>query len=123
MVDEQNGQISNNSAELDVSKILRQVPNHFLLAVAVAKRARQLQDGAKPLMKITGDDGVIPVIAALQEIGAEKFKVFIKEEEEGEQEFLDEMEQLIDSDVFNEDDEGALQSIKGADKKVQVAKG
>ena len=44
MVDEQSSEISNDSGKLDVSKILMQVPNHFLLAVAVAKRARQLQD-------------------------------------------------------------------------------
>ena len=35
-----------------ISEILRRIPNRFLLSIAVAKRARQLKEGARPLIDI-----------------------------------------------------------------------
>lgn len=52
-----------------LSEIMEKVDNRYTLVVEVAKRARQLVDGAKPLVET---DFTNPVTIAIQEILADK---------------------------------------------------
>jgi DNA-directed RNA polymerase omega subunit len=57
-------------------ELLKIVPNRFLLAIAAAKRSRQLADGSKSL---TGENDETSVLTALNEINEGKVEVSLKE--------------------------------------------
>jgi DNA-directed RNA polymerase omega subunit len=59
-------------------ELLKIVPNRFLLAIAAAKRSRQLADGSKSL---TGENDETVVLTALNEINEGKVEVTLKEAE------------------------------------------
>ena len=59
-------------------ELLKIVPNRFLLAIAAAKRSRQLADGSKSL---TGENDETVVLTALNEINEGKVDVALKEAE------------------------------------------
>jgi len=59
-------------------ELLKIVPNRFLLAIAAAKRSRQLADGSKSL---TGENDETSVLTALNEINEGKVEVSLKEME------------------------------------------
>jgi len=59
--------------ELVLEELLDKVKNRFLLTVAAARRARQLKDGAKPL--IDAPDNEPAVIVALDEILEDKIRI------------------------------------------------
>ena len=88
-----------------VSDILKRVPNRFLLSIAVAKRARQLKEGATPFIESTETldvDSETPILTALSEIHAEKINVAIDSESQKSPELLDEISDFLDSDMMEE---------------------
>jgi DNA-directed RNA polymerase omega subunit len=56
-----------------IHDLLGKVDNKFLLCIAVARRARQIKEGAKPLYE--GSDAELPVISAMEEILFDKVGV------------------------------------------------
>jgi len=60
--------------ELVTEQLLKKIKNRFVLSIAAAKRARQLKDGAVPLVT-RDDDGSPDLIVALNEIMANKIDV------------------------------------------------
>ena len=82
--------------------------NKYLLATMVAKRAKELEKGAKPLIKTKYGK---PMMIALEEIKAGK--VFIKEKKES----------LKSEDVFKEEDSVKIEeSVKPEDLSDEVKK-
>lgn len=63
-------------------ELMKKVPNRFLLAIAAARRARQVKEGANPL--VTEVDPEQPVIASLYEILEDKVGVELREIDEKE---------------------------------------
>ena len=61
--------MNNSMINPSIVSLLRNVDNRYTLVVMTAKRARQLIDGAKPLLDI---DSSKPVTIALNEINEEK---------------------------------------------------
>lgn len=59
-------------------ELLKVVPNRFLLAIAAAKRSRQLADGSKSL---TGFNDETVVLTALNEINEGKVEVNLRAED------------------------------------------
>jgi DNA-directed RNA polymerase omega subunit len=109
----------------DVSKNGR-VSNRFLLAVAVAKRAKQLKDGVKPLVPYNREEDVLPVETALKEIEHTKVQIIIKEKKEAQDELLEEMDQLLEAEMeeaiqADEDRKTALLKEKPKSKKSLAA--
>jgi DNA-directed RNA polymerase subunit omega len=51
-------------ARVTIDDCLEKIPNRFLLVIAAAKRARQLHQGAQPLVKSKNKE----VVTALREI-------------------------------------------------------
>ena len=78
--------------------------NRFLMAVAIAKRAKQLKEGVRPLVPFNREEDLLPIEVALREVGTGKVQIVVKDKQEIRHDFLDEMDQLLDSEI-----EGAVQ--------------
>ena len=92
--------------ELNISKIMNKVQNRFLLAVATAKRARQLKEGAPKLIdKEIADEDFIPIDIALQEFAEGKLNIVIRENNEEDDDLLEEINQYIDIDLEKKEEE------------------
>ena len=84
-----------------VSDILKRVPNRFLLSIAVAKRARQLKEGATPLIDLNYNPET-PVITAILEFFAQKIDINVSERKENHSDILDEISDYLDSDMLDD---------------------
>lgn len=62
---------------LVLEELLEKVQNRFLLAVAAARRARQIKDGSKKLIDAPEDES--PVVVALDEILEDKIRIEVGE--------------------------------------------
>lgn len=89
---------------LNMTDVFKSIPNRFLLSVAVAKRARQLREGYKPLIEIT-EENPNPIIIALKEIELGKLSVVVKDRTDAEEEYLDRLEQDLDLEVVAQEPE------------------
>ncbi|MDC0977697.1 DNA-directed RNA polymerase subunit omega [bacterium] len=65
--------------ELVIEKILNRIKNRFIVSLAAAKRARQLKDGAIPL--IEESDNNPDILVALSEIQQDKIRINLDEPE------------------------------------------
>lgn len=59
--------------ELVTEELLKKIKNRFILSIAAAKRARQIKDGAVPLVE--KEDDSPELIVALNEIMSNKIDV------------------------------------------------
>ena len=84
---------------IDLKKLLEIVPNRFLLTLAAARRARQIFEGARPLVdfKISKNR---PLDIALYEI--QEGKIIIAMEDYADEELIiDEISDYLDSDILD----------------------
>ncbi len=82
--------------EMKLTEVLNKVPNRFLLSVAVAKRARQLKEGARPLVEVADLENLLPIDVALEEIAQGKINVSLKDKVDEDQELIEEMSHFTD---------------------------
>ncbi|HET9403885.1 MAG TPA: DNA-directed RNA polymerase subunit omega [Burkholderiales bacterium] len=61
-------------ARITVDDCLKMIPNRFEMSLAATYRARQLANGAQPMMEASRDK---PTVIALRELAAGKFGVEI----------------------------------------------
>ena len=87
--------------EINLAEILKKVPNRFMLTVAASKRARQLEEGATPLIP-TKISETRPLDIALMEIQLGKIVVSVEDVSE-EDSILDEISDYLDSDILDVD--------------------
>jgi DNA-directed RNA polymerase subunit omega len=59
-------------ARVTIDDCLKRIPNRFQMTLAAAHRARQLANGATPMVDAGKDK---PTVVALRELGAGKFGV------------------------------------------------
>ena len=64
--------------QIKLAELLKLVPNRFLLTAAASKRARQLIDGARPLIDATLEHN-LPLDIALLEIQMGKIHISIED--------------------------------------------
>ena len=84
---------------IDLSKLLEKVPNRFLLTLAAAKRARQLFEGARPLVDASIADNKVLDIALLE---IQEGKIIITTEDYSDEELIiDEISDYLDSDIID----------------------
>tara|TARA_Y100000590_G_C15398712_1_gene892949 strand:- start:162 stop:497 length:336 start_codon:yes stop_codon:yes gene_type:complete len=88
--------------EINLASLFEKVPNRFLLTVAASKRARQLDDGATPLIDASLSNNRSLDIA-LMEIQLGKIIVSIEDVTE-EDSILDEISDYLDSDIITDSD-------------------
>ena len=99
--------------EINLALLYEKVPNRFLLTVAASKRARQLDDGARPLIDASISTNRSLDIA-LMEIQTGKIIVSIEDLTE-EDSILDEISDYLDADIVNDTD--PLDTSKETKKK------
>ena len=87
--------------QINLAELFEKVPNRFLLTVAAAKRARQIDDGARPLIEASLLHNRSLDIA-LMEIQMGKIIVSI-EDSTAEESILDEISDYLDSDILDTD--------------------
>ena len=73
--------------------------NRFLMAVAIAKRAKQLKEGVKPLVAYNREFEILPIEVALEEVHTGKVAILVKDSADTHHDFLDEMDQLLASEL------------------------
>ncbi|MGC6366844.1 MAG: DNA-directed RNA polymerase subunit omega [Candidatus Marinamargulisbacteria bacterium] len=87
--------------QINLAELYAKVPNRFLLTVAAAKRARQIDDGAVPLIDASVSHN-LSLDIALMEIQTGKIVVSIEDVSE-EESILDEISDYLDSDILDVD--------------------
>ena len=85
--------------EPNIPKLLKLVPNKFLLCIAASKRSKQIKEGVKPYIGLEGDALDYPINVALKEIEKSKIKIVVKEKPVDDNHVLDEMDQVLDSEI------------------------
>jgi DNA-directed RNA polymerase subunit omega len=69
-------------ARVTIDDCLEKIPNRFMLVIAAAKRARQLHQGAQPLVRCKNKEAV----TALREIAQGFIEVALSKKAQGSQE-------------------------------------
>lgn len=102
-------QINNPSvrSQIKISVLNQLIPNRFLLTTAAAKRARQLSEGAQPLIDASIDND-LPLDIALLEIQLGKIIVSLEDYEET---ILDEIHGYLNTNTTAFDDNNSLDSL------------
>lgn len=102
----------------NLHEILKDEHNRFLVTSAVAKRARQIKEGAKPLIDYDPDSPLGYVDIALKELELGKYNIFIQTADQNEQDLLEEMNESLDRDIQREleADQNDGKEKKGKDK-------
>ena len=88
--------------DVNLTDLNKKYPNRFLLAVAVAKRARQLKEGATPLVELK-DGEMLPIMTALEELQQGNLEIIMQEHKEDEEELIEEINQyLVTTEIEDE---------------------
>jgi DNA-directed RNA polymerase omega subunit len=86
---------------INLAELFEKVPNRFLLTVAAAKRARQIDDGARPLIDASVSANLSLDIALLE---IQKGKIVVSIEEPSEEDsILSEISDYLDADIIGAD--------------------
>ena len=105
----------------DLKTIYDKEPNRFLVATAVA---RQLKEGARPMIEVNHDEAIGFVEVALKELEEKKYKIYIEEIQKKETDILDEMNDSLNKDIKEqekEEEKDKKQKDKGRSKKSLAA--
>ena len=94
-----------NYPETDIEKLNKKIPNRFILSIAVAKRAKQLKEGIKPLVNYNPDEPYSYILIALKEISEGKINVDIIEKEDEDTNKLNELDQFLEQEIAKEKEE------------------
>ena len=78
------------------------------MSVSISKRARQLSEGAKPLVETVPGKPFNPVAIAIKELSAGLIKVSIKEDVDDELELLDQLDKGLEAKIKSESQEAKL---------------
>lgn len=107
-----------NEKEVKISEVLSKVPNRFILSIATARRARQIVEGAKPLIEVAENEIPHPILTSLEEIRQDKITVLIEQDRDEELELIEEVERYFDKKepVVIEDD-SSKKTKKDKDKE------
>lgn len=108
--------------DIDLHKVLKKIPNRFLLAAAAAKRARQIKDGGKTLTEITPNEPMSFIGVALKEICEGKIDITIQEELKKEEEILGELELSLEDELKKDKEKMKKESKKPKEGKSKKSK-
>lgn len=96
--------------QIKISEVFKKIPNRFILALAVAKRARQIAEGAKPLVEIHKEDEnsdikeeIHPILTALREINEGKLDVMMEKDKDVDLEYIEEVERYFETNQPKEE--------------------
>ncbi|NDD66761.1 DNA-directed RNA polymerase subunit omega [bacterium] len=104
--------MTHSLSSISMTEIEKLIPNRFLLSVAVAKRARQLKEGYRPLIEIN-EENPNPILVALKEIELGKLDIAHDASHDTDNELLQRMELDLNHEVSQ------LEGV-GTDKKTDT---
>jgi len=91
-----------NYPKIDASKLLKIIPNRFLLSSAISKRARQIMEGDKPRVDYIPEEPFDAVGLAMKELLEGKFEIEIKEQVDDEEELIEKLDKSLDAKLEKE---------------------
>lgn len=94
---------SNHTSKSLSSKALDIIPNRFMLAVVLSKRARQLKDGMNPMVKVNREIDWNPLDVAMEELICGKLRVDFGSPMDSEEAYIQEIEQTLEVELRSED--------------------
>jgi len=100
-----NTEESLNFPKIDTTDLLKKIPNRFLLSVAIAKRARQISEGERPLVEIIKDKPFNPIDIAMKEFSEGLIDISEKEEVDDELELIEKLDKSLDEQLEKEKEE------------------
>ena len=103
--------------KVNLKLLYERYPNRFLLSVAVAKRARQLKEGARPFVNFVPNEPFNPIAIAMKELIEKKVDINIAEETDEYSSMLDELDANLDEQLSNEAEEKSDKDDKKKDKR------
>jgi len=106
-----------NFPKSDLNLINKNIPNRFLLASAVAKRARQISEGEKPLIDFVQNKPYNPISIALKEFEQGLITIAIKENIDDEIELIDKLDKNLDTKIEKKEQEEKLKNSQEKPKK------
>lgn len=91
-----------NFPEIDIHEVLRKNPNRFLVSVAVAKRARQIKEGGRPLVEFDPDKPMNYVGIALKEIIDGKVDIELRENHSEDLDYIAELDKALEENLLED---------------------
>ena len=103
-----------NDSQTKIQDLMEKVGNRFELSVAIAKRARQLQEGFKPKVEVDTKEDLLPVHTAIREMQANKIELVLADEISDEDESIEKLDLALEVEIKKEEEEKKQQIL---DKK------
>ena len=103
-----------NDSQIKIQDLMEKVGNRFELSVAIAKRARQLQEGFNPQVEVNTNEDLLPVHTAIREMQADKVTLGISDVIEDEDESIEKLDLALEVEIKKEEEEKKQQIL---DKK------
>ena len=94
-----NKEESLNFPKIDPTQLLKKIPNRFLLSVAIAKRARQISEGEKPLVEVLRDKPFNPIDIAMKEFDQGLIEITEKDEVDDELELIEKLDKNLEERI------------------------
>tara|TARA_B100000427_G_scaffold110976_1_gene92017 strand:- start:7414 stop:7800 length:387 start_codon:yes stop_codon:yes gene_type:complete len=113
----QNDEESLNFPKTDTTQLLKKIPNRFLLSVAIAKRARQISEGEKPLIEIVKDKPFNPINIAMKEFDLGLIEISEKDEVDDELELIEKLDKNLEERIEKKKKEEEEKKPKEKSKK------
>ena len=82
-----------------LKKLQENIPNRFILSIAIANRARQLKDGATPLIEVS-EKTSSPIQIAIKEIEEKKIVSVLQEIDKENENIIDEIKNYLDTETI-----------------------
>lgn len=82
-----------------LSKLLDNIPNRFVLSLAIANRARQLKEGASPLVEVKQNMSS-PIQIAIKELEEKKVMAVLSEITKNDENIIDEIKNYLDTETI-----------------------
>ncbi|MBI60304.1 DNA-directed RNA polymerase subunit omega [bacterium] len=106
-----------NFPKIDPTELLKKIPNRFLLSVAIAKRARQISEGEKPLVEVMKDKPLNPINIAMKEFNEGLITISEKDEIDDELELIEKLDKNLEERIEKQRKEEEKNKPKEKTKK------
>ena len=106
-----------NFPKIDPTELLKKIPNRFLLSVAIAKRARQISEGEKPLVEVMKDKPLNPINIAMKEFNEGLITISEKDEVDDELELIEKLDKNLEERIEKQKKEEEKNKPKEKTKK------
>ena len=108
---------SNNQDHIVMAKLQKKIKNRFLLSIAVSKRARQISEGAKPLIEFDDTEHFDPIKLAMREISEGLINIETRDFIDDEEELIEKLDKDLEEEIKKEEFSEESKKIKDKESK------